>query len=687
MAQPTIDTSINLFWPSPIGPFQSNLDSLLSQASERETLLTAVCHLIQDFPYYPNVPEESLRFRAYLHLLRDFLRQEWLPYIRQGKLYLQPPKWADSVRGAEAIERHKDSIQQSLQWERDAQFGKASVQKFIAKMERERSFGEKLVSIRNLIADGEVLARKLQKVIVQSEEQQSELLAGAIQPYLQLVETGARCEHTYLFLQDIWRYFRYMWRTPYNPTPGRKMFYLVRDAAQPFHPVMGIAALGSSLVQLTVRDDKIGWTPKSFSRRLKNEAFSDKDAEQIAIMLLKTLSMALEDIDTDELVDDIEEIQHPKLETIVRLKQVEEEARTERIDWLQKRQLSKQQQPLTGNQLPLSLPDFEIDPTLPSPDECQQNAMRALYRAKRARGLWELLDARRVLSLPDIVLDEVDGLRTVWQSTDGNRTIRTLIRANKKQKVGINLMDIIICGAVPPYNTLLVGKLVAMLLASPQVVVDYRRKYAEHSSNIASRLKGEAVIRDPALVFLGTTSLYASSSSQYNRIRIPTPTGDDIRYKRYGLTKGYGSIHFLADTRTHLANLLTTTNAARLINNRFGEGVNPKLRRISAGLSAVGIQKVDKFIKHYSRRIIYGVSLCRNTHEFLRGEEDKAQYYFDCDDAEKVEQAVSHIIAYWRNRWLLPRIGKSNRMTKVRKFGQEQSLLSSSDSGKEKIYE
>ncbi len=161
-----------------------------------------------------------------------------------------------------------------------------------------------------------------------------------------------------------------------------------------------------------------------------------------------------------------------------------------------------------------------------------------------------------------------------------------------------------------------------MLLAGPQVVREYAEKYRNHASNIASQLKGEAVVRDPQLVFLGTTSLFASSSSQYNRIRIPTPSGNELRLLDMGFTKGYGSVHFSADTRTHLTSLLAHTNAAQLINNRFGEGVNPKLRRVSAGLAAVGISAVDRFIKHRSKRIVYGLPLCTNSYPFLRGEAD-----------------------------------------------------------------
>ncbi|MBX3000191.1 MAG: DUF4338 domain-containing protein [Caldilineaceae bacterium] len=598
-----------------------------------------------------------------------------MPHVRQGRLYLQPPKWVSSVRGEEEIQHHKTAIQQSLSWERNAQFEQPSVKAFIAEMERERPFGAKWVSIHNLIADGQMLADKLQQVLAQEDSQREPALSGVIQPYLQLVESGRRCQHTHLLLHDIWRYFRYTWQTPYNATPGRQMFYLVRDAAQPFHPVIGIAALGSSLVQLTVRDDEIGWTASSFDKRVKAEKFSDSEAVSIVAMLDRTLKSALDDIDTNELVTCIELLQ-PSSDVITRLQNVEKDSRAERIEWLQKKQISERQARSRGQQMPLALPEFEIGETLPSPEACRQEATHAMYRAKRAKVLYELLEARRALLSSGVDINNADGLRAFWKSEEGNRAVRTLIRANKKQKVGINLMDIIVCGAIPPYNILLGGKLVAMLLAGPQVVADYRRKYERQASNIASQLKGQTVVRDPTLVFLGTTSLYASNSTQYNRIRIPTPDGEEIRYQRLGLTKGYGSVQFSADTRAHLANLLATTNSARLINNRFGEGVNPKLRLVSAGISAVGISAVDKFIKHRSQRIVYGVSLCRNTYPFLRGEETSPDFFFQQDDLNAVESEMAMIIAYWRNGWLLPRIGKSLRVQRVRTFNSDTILLS-----------
>jgi hypothetical protein len=49
------------------------------------------------------------------------------------------------------------------------------------------------------------------------------------------------------------------------------MMVLVRDAASPFHPVIGIAALGSSMAQQTLRDEWIGWDSDIFIKGLTEE--------------------------------------------------------------------------------------------------------------------------------------------------------------------------------------------------------------------------------------------------------------------------------------------------------------------------------------------------------------------------------------------------------------------------------
>lgn len=114
-------------------------------------------------------------------------------------------------------------------------------------------------SISALIADGAELANRMEQA--HSGEMAVE---DAIRPYLQLVRENERDEYTGLKISEIWRYCRLTWSTPAETTPGRTMQYLIRDAAHPMHAIIGIASLENCAVQITCRDDYIGWNQKAF---------------------------------------------------------------------------------------------------------------------------------------------------------------------------------------------------------------------------------------------------------------------------------------------------------------------------------------------------------------------------------------------------------------------------------------
>jgi hypothetical protein len=116
-----------------------------------------------------------------------------------------------------------------------------------------------------LIADGREVAQRLEPALrAKGTPKRVEALQVAVKPYLQLVVSGERDEFTNLPLGDVWRYFRYSWCIPQLPIPGRQLLYLIRDAAHPYHAVMGIASLNNCAMQNKVRDDRIGWTGEAF---------------------------------------------------------------------------------------------------------------------------------------------------------------------------------------------------------------------------------------------------------------------------------------------------------------------------------------------------------------------------------------------------------------------------------------
>ena len=125
--------------------------------------------------------------------------------------------------------------------ERLAKLSAPAAQEFIQELERETP---KRKSIHCLIGDGATIAKQIRSI---TDSATVEQLRCAVSPYLQLVNGEERDTFTGLRLIDIWRYFRYLWAIPYLATPGRNLFYLVRDAAQSYHPVIGIAASATAL--------------------------------------------------------------------------------------------------------------------------------------------------------------------------------------------------------------------------------------------------------------------------------------------------------------------------------------------------------------------------------------------------------------------------------------------------------
>ena len=149
---------------------------------------------------------ETVKYVAALNALIDLCQQGWQLEVHDKQLYLKMSAQHST---------DKDYIRFRLGSERKAQFQEPSVQHFIEKMERERSYNGGKVSIKNLIGDAEILIQKIQTG------------EGAIvQPYIQLV-THCKDENTGYWLSDIWRYFRYTWSIPYKTMPGRNLFYLV----------------------------------------------------------------------------------------------------------------------------------------------------------------------------------------------------------------------------------------------------------------------------------------------------------------------------------------------------------------------------------------------------------------------------------------------------------------------------
>lgn len=597
---------------------------------------------------------ELWKYQAALNVLIDLSQQGWVFDIQDDTL---------TLRMENECHDNKQMLRYRLSAERNAQFRTESVARFIRRMEKERSFGNEQVSIRNLIGDPSILIKN-----VQSHEKVCE-------PYIQVV-TNERDEHSGYTLSDIWRYFRYTWSIPYKTMPGRNLYYLVRDRLQKHHPIMGIFALGNSVLNLTVRDDDIGWTVEAIKQNLTRmttntvseqivsgtdggkvktqistfqetqEEFqkrAENYASQVFPLLLQNIHSAIADIYVGDL-NYKKQTRFPKQEKVDELKKIAAEFAEKSIN----------------NKNNEKSPNWR--------EEAQTN----LFKRKRASELAKLLSAQ--ITFNGTSGSNMERLQQLLQNEAGRKAITTALIANRKCKIGSNMMDIIVCGAIPPYNELLGGKLVSILACSPIVIRDYTFRYTNQVSEIASRMKGQKVIRDSHLVYLGTTSLYAVGSSQYNRIKVPLWDDGVLEYRRMGITEGYGTVFFSKETTSLFSRILEQQDGGKRINHVFGEGTSPRFRMISRGLSTIGI-KADTFLHHYSPRIVYSMDLARNTKEFLMGLSDKVDYGLDLSNEREVRDNTQYLIDYWYKRWLEKRLTTVDIVQRLESFNASKLLL------------
>jgi hypothetical protein len=571
--------------------------------------------------------------RVAVFILFDLKVQGWTLQVTRNGICGKAPKRDDSSPEAE-----KRRLRDSHLHERDNQLRQRSVREFIRKMERQRMGPNGWVSILSVMRDGHELAEKLRAVEGGSGLQVKEL-RGCISPCLQVVEPGARCSVTGLKLSEIWRYFRHTWTTPYNSTPGRKMWILVRDRAAKNHPVIGIAAIGSAVMQLSPRDAWIGWRPSEFLEQLRLKPDTDW-----AHWVRRSLDNLIDGVYRKDFLKDriltASSLRYPDEACIANLLRESVKAR-KRHQKYPRRDEHKGQ----GRSPRISW---------------SQHARLDLFRAKRAESLAELLAARMKLRQAGFRTGSRVELHGALNSTQGRRAIEIILKYVKASHVGIDMLDITICGAVAPYNSVLGGKLVSLLLMSPEIVRAYTRKYAKTPSIIASSMAGRPIRRMPSLVLLGTTSLYGVNPSQYNRLRLEGidvggKKGEWIHFHRLGKSEGFGSYHLSIETVREVEILLAQSHPGTRVNSIFGEGVNPKLRKLRAGVDLLGLDS-NVLLNHRSSRVVYGIPLASNFRDILLGRTHRPRYILRQTNARSV---TDNIATFWMRRWLANRIGNS----------------------------
>lgn len=158
-----------------------------------------------------------------LLILRDLLRLNWKVSFEKEKIVIAPPK-----------KYSKETIKKSMGFKR----------KEIIR-EHQDWIKEHLPLARKNLASGE------------------EVLQSNIKPIIEICETQEQ--------HNLFRMYRYYWSSAYSEYVGRRIKIIIRDGGLPNKPVIGIAALGSSIIHIPARDKWIGWDK---TQRTKNLVYA-----------------------------------------------------------------------------------------------------------------------------------------------------------------------------------------------------------------------------------------------------------------------------------------------------------------------------------------------------------------------------------------------------------------------------
>jgi hypothetical protein len=209
--------------------------------------------------------------------------------------------------------------------------------------------------------------------------------------------------------------------------------------------------------------------------------------------------------------------------------------------------------------------------------------------------------------------------------------------AADRQERLVNLLDTYVLGALPPYNQILGGKLVASLVRTREVRDAFASRYAANTGIISGKKKR------PSLVMVTTTSALGRSSL-YNRLHL-----DGTKYFRsVGFTVGWGHFHVPDDLFMLMRDYLSSLRDKYASNHYFGEGPNWRLRAIRKAMTSLGLN--PDILHHGVAREVFVCELARNALNFLNGNATRPNYRGLLSVAEVSDLAT--------RRWLIPRAAR-----------------------------
>ena len=279
---------------------------------------------------------------------------------------------------------------------------------------------------------------------------------------------------------------------------------------------------------------------------------------------------------------------------------------------------------------------------------------------KRSCLFLRLLHTRKYFKDVSFKKNPSKGLAVMFQTDKGRRAINTALFYLRIRIYSTQAVDLSTCGAVAPYNEIIGGKLVTLLMASKNVFETYEKNYEKYESIIASELAGKKIIKPAKINFISVSSLYDVGTSQYNRLKILKKNHPylkkDLCFEEAGKTMGTGNYHISTATRELLDKVFLKKYGYQ-IGDDSGDGSDAKKRKAIGGLS-VFIKNAQDLLVHNQKKPNYIFFNKENIFHYLYGIK-KIKNFNDLNSVNTITKA-------WIERWLFSRIKRDETLNKLK---------------------
>ena len=218
-----------------------------------------------------------------------------------------------------------------------------------------------------------------------------------------------------------------------------------------------------------------------------------------------------------------------------------------------------------------------------------------------------------------------------WTSNDPNKFAKLK-----------NIVELSCAVAIPPYNELCVGKLIALSALSVELINHYREKYNEPNS----------------YVLISGTGLYGKNCTLFNRLKLDGKPA----YTYIGETKGFTHIHVNPNLYSKIEEAAECLGIKLLKGHGFF--TNRRLKNIENVFYRMSIP-YRKLLILPLRKAIFVAPTASNYRDILLGKE-KEPFFYDYE--------TKCLFDYWKSRWMNLRLQNAGVIDRIKNFKTDAHL-------------